>query len=137
MGKQDLWRAYCTSHAVLDQFILPALGGVGFEALTLGCRLITRTDQETLGHFFGAAPSVLPAATINEVARSMESVIDDTGDRAGIGAAGQVWIDKWHSARRIVAIQTEVYRQLLGFETGTATTVSCAPKALDAFSRTR
>ena len=77
MGKQDLWRAYCTSHAVLDQFILPALGGVGFEALTLGCRLITRTDQETLGHFFGAAPSVLPAATINEVARSMESVIEE------------------------------------------------------------
>jgi glycosyltransferase involved in cell wall biosynthesis len=136
MGKQDLWRAYCTSHAVLDQFILPALGGVGFEALTLGCRLITRTDQDTLAHFFGAAPPVLPAATIDEVARSMASVIDDTDDRAGVGAAGRVWIDKWHSARRIVAIQAEVYRRLLGFETATATAVSGAPKALDAFSRT-
>jgi glycosyltransferase involved in cell wall biosynthesis len=113
MGKQDLWRTYCQSHAVLDQFILPALGGVGFETLTLGCRLITRTDQPTLARFFGAAPPVLPAASVEEVAASMRAVLDDPQDMAGIGQAGRDWIDQWHSARRTVSIQSKVYRHLL------------------------
>ena len=109
MGKHDLWRAYCTSHAVLDQFILPALGGVGFETLALGRRLITRTDQPTLARFFGAAPPVLPAATIEEVASSLAHVLDDPADQAGLGCAGCEWIRTYHSARRTVAIQARVY----------------------------
>ncbi|MGE0767630.1 MAG: glycosyltransferase [Hyphomicrobiaceae bacterium] len=113
MGKQDLWRTYCTSHAVLDQFVLPALGGVGFETLTLGCRLITRTDQPTLGRFFGAEPPVLPAADIDQVYCSMSQVLEDPADKAEIGAAGRQWIDQWHSARRTVSIQAQVYLNLL------------------------
>jgi glycosyltransferase involved in cell wall biosynthesis len=118
MGKQDLWRAYCTSHAVLDQFILPALGGVGFEALALGCRLISRTEQAVLSRFFGEAPPVLPAASVEEVAASMRMVLDDPEDSAGIGAAGRNWIDTWHSARRTVSIQAGVYRDLLAQDNG-------------------
>jgi glycosyltransferase involved in cell wall biosynthesis len=114
MGKQDLWRAYCSSHAVLDQFILPALGGVGFEALALGCRLITRTDQPTLATFFGAPPPVLAAASIDELAASMARVIDDPHDHTGMGLAGRHWITEFHSARRIVAIQAQAYRGMLG-----------------------
>lgn len=112
MGKQDLWRCYCTSHAVLDQFTLPALGGVGFETLALGRRLITKTDQPTLAKFFGCAPPVLAAADVEDVTASMESVINDAGDRSGIGKSGQEWIKKWHSARRVVEIQAAVYREL-------------------------
>ena len=118
MGKHDLWRAYCTSHAVLDQFILPALGGVGFETLALGRRLITRTDQPTLARFFGAAPPVLPAATIEEVASSLAHVLDDPADQAGLGCAGCEWIRTYHSARRTVAIQARVYSNLLGLAGG-------------------
>jgi glycosyltransferase involved in cell wall biosynthesis len=116
MGKQDLWRAYCTSHAVLDQFVLPALGGVAFETLALGCRLITRTDQQTLTRFFGAAPPVLPAGSVEEVESSMRAVLDDPEDKAGLGPAGRSWIDDWHSARRTVSIQAETYRHLLALE---------------------
>lgn len=113
MGKQDLWRAYCTSHATLDQFILPALGGVGFETLALGRRLITRTDQPTLKSFFGAAPPVLPAADADDVEASMREVLDDPRDAKGRGAEGRAWIAQRHSARRIVEIQAEAYARLL------------------------
>lgn len=113
MGKQDLWRAYCTSHAVLDQFTLPALGGVGFEALALGCRLISHTDQPVLARFFGEAPPVLPAASVEQVTDSMRRVLNDPDDTDGIGAAGRIWIDKHHSARLIVEVQGKVYAQLL------------------------
>ncbi|MFM9975746.1 MAG: glycosyltransferase [Beijerinckiaceae bacterium] len=113
MGKQDLWRAYCFSHAVLDQFVLPALGGVGFETLALGCRLISRTDPPTLAGFFGASPPVLPAASIDDVAASLARVIDDPQDNAAIGPAGRVWIETYHSARRIVAMQAQAYQTMI------------------------
>jgi glycosyltransferase involved in cell wall biosynthesis len=114
MGKQDLWRAYCTCHAVLDQFTLPALGGVGFETLALGQRLITRTHQPTLHHFFGEAPPVLSADTIDDVANSMRTVLSDPADVAGVGMSGRQWIETWHSAGRTVSIQAKVYAQLVG-----------------------
>ena len=44
LQKQDLWKAYLSSHAVLDQFVLPSFGGVTFEALALGCRVVTNVD---------------------------------------------------------------------------------------------
>ena len=57
MDKRALWKEYCRSHAVLDQFSLAALGGVGFETLALGCRLITRIDVDRVeGLFWLRAP---------------------------------------------------------------------------------
>jgi hypothetical protein len=113
MDKRALWKEYCRSHAVLDQFSLAALGGVGFETLALGCRLITRIDVDQLRIFFGCAPPVLPATNQSEIVTSIRSVILDPGDIARVGAAGRQWIKDYHSARRIVALQSKAYRNLL------------------------
>ena len=113
MSKQELWTRYCTSHAVLDQFALPALGGVGFEALTLARPLVTRICVKTTARFFGAPPPVLPANSEKEIAASMARILDDPEDRAGIGAAGAAWIETWHSARRTVDLQVVAYEKVL------------------------
>ena len=113
MDKRSLWAQYCRSHAVLDQFSLPALGGVGFETLALGRRLITRIDSGQLRSFFGCTPPVLPATNHAEFTNSIRSVILDPDDLAQIGAAGRQWIKDYHSARRIVALQAKAYRTLL------------------------
>jgi hypothetical protein len=113
MGKLDLWRSYCTSHAVADQFVLPALGGVGFEALALGRRLISRIDQSRLSGFFGECPPVMNASSPAEVASALLAVIGDAGDTAGLGKAGKKWIEQFHSAERIVGIQLSAYRSLI------------------------
>lgn len=113
MGKSALWEQYCRSHAVLDQFSLGALGGVGFETLALGRRLITKIDAEQLKSFFGSAPPVLSALNQLDIANSMRSVVSDPVDAARIGAAGHQWIKQYHSARRIVALQASAYRDLL------------------------
>jgi glycosyltransferase involved in cell wall biosynthesis len=113
MDKRSLWRQYCKCHAVLDQFSLPALGGVGFEALALGRRLITRIDIDQLQIFFGYAPPVLPAASIDQIASSIRAVILDPEDHAQTGASGRRWIENYHSARRIVGLQAREYRVLL------------------------
>jgi glycosyltransferase involved in cell wall biosynthesis len=113
MSKKSLWTAYCRAHAVVDQFAIPALGGVGMEALALGRRLITRLDEPTLAGFFGACPPVLNAATQDEVERAMRRVLDDPQDRDGLGAAGRGWIETYHSAARIVALQVRAYREIV------------------------
>jgi glycosyltransferase involved in cell wall biosynthesis len=113
LDKRRLWAAYCTSHVVIDQFTLPALGGVGFEVLALGRRLMTLIDAPRLAEFFGAAPPVLNAATVAEFVAAAERVVADPDDRQGIGAAGARWIEEYHSARRIVDIQARVYARLL------------------------
>ena len=113
MSKADLWKCYCTCHAVVDQFIVPALGGVGFESMVLGRRLITAIDQEQTALFFGEAPPCLSAGSVDQCASRMREVIEDPSDSRGRGEAARRWMATYHSAERIVALQSKAYRALL------------------------
>jgi glycosyltransferase involved in cell wall biosynthesis len=114
MRKQDLWRAYLSSHAVLDQFVLPSFGGVTFEALALGCRVITNVDSEAAERFFSEAPPVYSASSEDEIYQMLEKIILDRNDLAGVGDAGAEWIKNHHSAERIIELQLETYRKFPG-----------------------
>ena len=111
--KRDLWKAYLSSHAVLDQFVLPSFGGVTFEALALGCRVATNIDAAAAQRFFSEAPPVDLVSTEDEIAAALERIILDRSDAAGVGHAGAEWIRKYHSAEKIVELQLSVYRGLL------------------------
>jgi glycosyltransferase involved in cell wall biosynthesis len=114
MRKQDLWRTYLSSHAVLDQFVLPAFGGVTFEALALGCRVITNVDVGAAERFFSKAPPVYSASSEDEIYRMLEQIVLDRDDLAGVGEAGAEWIRNHHSAERVVQLQLEIYRKFPG-----------------------
>jgi glycosyltransferase involved in cell wall biosynthesis len=113
MSKAELWAYYCSCHAVVDQFVLPAIGGVGFESMTLGRRLITTIDREQTTRFFGEPPPCLDASSVEECAARLREVIEDPLDRRGRGAAARQWMATYHSAERIVALQAKAYRALL------------------------
>jgi glycosyltransferase involved in cell wall biosynthesis len=113
MSKMDLWKYYCSCHAVVDQFVVPALGGVGFESMVLGRRLITAIDREQTALFFGEAPPCLDARSVEECAGRMREVIEDPLDKNGCGEAARRWMATYHSAERIVALQSKAYRALL------------------------
>jgi glycosyltransferase involved in cell wall biosynthesis len=117
MRKQDLWRAYLSSHAVLDQFVLPSFGGVTFEALALGCRVITNVDFGTAERFFSKAPPVYSASSEDKIYEMLEKIILDRNDLARVGDAGAEWIKNHHSAERIVELQLETYRKFPGLPT--------------------
>ncbi len=118
MQKRELWIRYCTSHAVLDQFTLPALGGVGFETMALGRRLITALDRAQCDTFYGMAPPCLDARTEEECAARIRQVMADQEDASRLGQAASRWIEDYHSARLIVARQAAVYRELMGGNKG-------------------
>jgi glycosyltransferase involved in cell wall biosynthesis len=113
LRKEDLWRAYIGSHAVLDQFVMDVIGGVTFEAMALGRRVITALDEAVNIRFFGEAPPVLAAQSPEEIADAMQAVIDDLADGAGLGAKARDWIERYHSSERIVRLQAEVYERLV------------------------
>lgn len=114
MRKTALWDNYLDAHCVIDQLIIPAIGGVTFEAMALGRPVITRIDTPVLTRFFGEAPPVYSATTTEEVAAAMRAVIVDPGDRAERGPACARWILAYHSADRIVELQARAYRELVG-----------------------
>jgi glycosyltransferase involved in cell wall biosynthesis len=113
MTKRQLWKFYCLSHAVIDQFTLPAIGGVAFETLALGRRLITRIDEATLAHFFGATPPIFNGSNVDEITDRMRDVLDDPDDHAGRGLLGRNWIQTYHSAERVVSLQLKAYETIL------------------------
>src|SRR5204862_1199038 len=96
LKKRDLWGRYCTAHAVVDQFVSPALGGVGFETMALGLRLITAIDREQTARFFGEAPPCLDATTPEMCAAQMRQVIEDPDDQLRRGEAASRWMANYH-----------------------------------------
>lgn len=113
MQKAELWRAYLRHHAIIDQFRLDAFGGVTFEALALGRRVITALDTETAELFFGQAPPLFAADSVDKIATALRQINDDREDSQLIGEQAASWIERYHSARRITALQARDYRKQL------------------------
>lgn len=113
MKKRELWAKYLSVHAVIDQLLLPALGGVGFETMALGRRLLTAMDVELAVKFFGEAPPVFDVRDVASTAAAMRRVLEDSQDQQGIGDDAREWINRYHSADRVCRIQVEAYRKIL------------------------
>ncbi len=126
MRKPALWRTYLSSHAVLDQFTLPAFGGVTFEALALGRRVVTSLDMEAASRFFTEVPPIYPASTEDEIHAALLQIIGDRDDSSKIGRQGGEWISREHSAEHIVTRQLEVYRSLAWSNRKTLPHYSCS-----------
>jgi glycosyltransferase involved in cell wall biosynthesis len=113
MPKRELWKRYLASHAVADQFVLPAIGGVAFEAMVLGRRLVTALDAEQNTAFFGEAPPVPDCRTPEDTAEALCAILLDPEDTTRTGDAIQRWFVRYHSASRIVGLQIDAYARLI------------------------
>ena len=109
LPKRALWAAMLDAHAVIDQFVLSAMGGVTFETLALGRRLISRDDGINNAVFFAEPPPVLAAASAEEIAARMLAVMDDPDDRGSLGERGAAWVQDHHSAERICDLQMAAF----------------------------
>ena len=114
MRKKGLWDMYMTVDVIIDQFIMPSLGGVSFEALTLGKPVISYDDGYTNRHCFGAQAPLVSAREIPEIAAVMEDLILHPEKLEPIGEASREWAKKYHSSDRIVDIQLNAYREHFG-----------------------
>lgn len=113
MKKSRLWERYLGAHAVVDQFLTPAIGGVTFEAIALGRRVISALDTVTAAKFFGESPPIFSCESAEEIADAIEEIAADLDDTAGRGDALRRWFSTYHSAERIVELQVGAYARLL------------------------
>lgn len=109
MKKTELWKSYFRCHAIVDQFSIPAFGGVTFEGLTFSKRILTSIDEEASADFFGEKPPVLNCKEPEEIAAAMRVVLDDPEDKAGLGKAGGDWAKAYHSSQRILDLQLNIF----------------------------
>lgn len=113
LSRIELWKRYIEAHAVLDQFLISGLSGVTFEALTLGCRVITKDDGIGNKEFFGVAPPFLAAGTAEQIAGRVRELMVDPADRRGVGKASQQWALEYHSGARFVELQERQFERIL------------------------
>jgi len=112
LNKAELRQRYCSSDVVVDQFRIPAIGGVTFEAMALGRRVITNLDEAQSAEFFGAPPPCLAADSVETCAARILEVLADPLDGNGRGDAARLWFEKCHSAQRVVALQLAAYQTI-------------------------
>jgi glycosyltransferase involved in cell wall biosynthesis len=112
LNKAELRQLYCSSDVVVDQFRIPAIGGVTFEAMALGRRVITNLDEAQSGEFFGAAPPCLAADSVETCTARILEVLSDPLDDNRRGDAARLWFEKCHSAQRVVALQLAAYQTI-------------------------
>jgi len=113
MKKAELWKFYLKSHVVVDQFSIPAFGGVTFEALTFSRRVITSIDEVQCKTFFGTLPPILNAREDEEIANALRIVLNDPEDLAGQGDACGEWAKIYHSSQRIFDLQLQAFEPVL------------------------
>jgi glycosyltransferase involved in cell wall biosynthesis len=126
MKKRALWAKYLETDCVIDQFVVPAIGGVTFEAMMLGRRVISSIDDVQAKQFFGEAPPLFSATDVAQIVAALLAVAEDPEDHARRGRANQDWMQRYHSRERILALQADVYRRVLG---------EAAPRDLRPWSR--
>jgi len=100
MTREELWVNYLNSHAVLDQFYIPAIGQIGVETLALGCRLIN-ADDGSLAEYFESPSPILPGNSVPEIVERMQSIIEDPDDLKGLGKEAVRWFEENHSESAI------------------------------------
>lgn len=114
LQKPELWKAYLASAAVIDQFVMPAIGSVTFEAMALERPVITAIDAPALTEFFGAVPPLLNAGDQEALQDAMLLVIDDERRAEHIGVQSGEWIKRHHSSETILTRHLSAYRAILG-----------------------
>jgi glycosyltransferase involved in cell wall biosynthesis len=117
LPKRELWHAYCSADCVLDQFVLPCIGGVTIEAMALGrCPVITHLETCVMDAFFGSTPPLYNCRTAEEIASAMETVIANPEAARVVAERGRAWLDAHHSHDLVQRTHVRAYERAGLFE---------------------
>ena len=113
VAKARLWQYYLSCNGILDQFVIPAIGGVSFETLALGRPLFTRIDEPVFDEFFGRKPPLVNVHTPEGLADAMAKVIRDPTCYDQLAIDALEWGARYHSSARILQILLNGYSRFI------------------------
>lgn len=99
-------------HVVVDQFVIPAYGAVGLDALRCGTRLVTRREQSLDVEFFGAAPTVSAVQNAAELVHEIRDAIKHV-NVAGPHRANAAWFTNHASWEVSLLRRLQVYEDVI------------------------
>ena len=99
--------------AVLDQFTIPAYGGITADALGLGVPVITRSEESIDLEYFGSVAPVMPAANAQEITTHINSLMTDPSLIKKIFHESTEWYDSNLSSTIAFSKRMESYKDLL------------------------
>ena len=131
--KDRLWQYYMTCNGVLDQFVIPAIGGVSFETLAFGRPLFTRIDEPVFKDFFGEVPPLLNVHTPEDLAEAMGRLVRHPDCYDQLSPAALDWTANHHSSQRILEVLLNGYDRILmpGAEAGADQSLATSPPPAD------
>jgi glycosyltransferase involved in cell wall biosynthesis len=116
LAKKDLLNAYRWVDCIIDQFVLPCLGGVAMEALAVGHKpVVTYLDDRLMAEFYGETIPLLNCREPGEIAAAMENVLNDPETCAKTVEACRRWMARYHSQEILLNSLVEAYGKALGF----------------------
>lgn len=116
LPKKDLWHAYASVDGVIDQFVLPCIGGVTYECLAVAhAPVITYLDKQIMEDFFGANIPLPDAKTANQIAERMEWIMTEAPEKIKTTIEKcREWMKVHHSPETILSRHLQVYETVLG-----------------------
>ena len=111
--KSKLWDMYLKYDLLVDQFAISVISGCTFEALALGCPVLTAANHKINKNFFGEAPPLISANDPKEIGIQIIKLFSSDSNYLKISRESINWIVNYHSAERIANIQSKVYSSIL------------------------
>jgi hypothetical protein len=100
--------------AVIDQFVLPCVGGVGMDVLLLGkSLLVTKIDQKLMAKFYGEPVPTLAGNDADDVASALLQVIEQSPDVQRSIDACREWVDTHHTHRNVMIKLLEAFARVV------------------------
>ena len=97
LNSTDLLQYYNLADVVADQFVLGALGSIGWETFSCSKPLLAFVHEEQYKTVYGKSPPLVNVSTSSEVSKGLE-YLKDKKIRNELGKEARKWILKYHSA---------------------------------------
>lgn len=112
LNASQLLKFYNSSEVIADQFVLGALGSIGWESFSCKKPLLAFVNEKQYSDVYGESPPVANAFDSKEIADSLKKLVDDEF-RKEIGIKGYEWLTKHHSSELFTRKIMKIYESIL------------------------
>lgn len=110
--RNELLDLYSISHVVCDDFGVGWFGSIVVEGLCTGCVVLTYVDESIMKQLYPWHPIISVSSEI-DICNSLSQLYHDSNYRNNIASKGVLWVEEFHSIKRINEIYMESINDLL------------------------
>jgi len=115
LNSLDLLKYYNLSDVIADQFVLGALGSIGWETFSCAKPLVAYINEKQYSDVYGEPPPLANASMPNLITKQLEILLDEK-HRNHIGNKARQWVTKYHSPEIFSKKIKKLYELILNNE---------------------